>query len=230
MAWSPDGKRLATLGEDRAIRILDGQSGKTVTVHRWEPIPFTVDGTGCLLAWSSDGRRVCIATGLLSLQIEADETWQSAAIDLGAERTVTALALPSREDRVLLRDKYGAAYLGDWTNGSSRRLGKHLGHRFLWHPDDRRFLGIEPVLGVRGFDARRERRLGTLHPFVGDGHWVCIGPDGHWRGSKSVEKHLVYVALTDDGKQPTFSPTEFEKTFGWKNDPDKARLLGDQEK
>jgi hypothetical protein len=54
---------------------------------------------------------------------------------------------------------------------------------------------------------------------------LCIGPDGHRRGSEGVESQIVYVALLEDGSQRTFTPAEFGKQFGWKNDPAKARLL-----
>jgi hypothetical protein len=36
----------------------------------------------------------------------------------------------------------------------------------------------------------------------------------------------VYVAQTDDGRQETYTPAEFQKKYGWKNDPAKAILLG----
>jgi Pyruvate/2-oxoacid:ferredoxin oxidoreductase delta subunit len=32
--------------------------------------------------------------------------------------------------------------------------------------------------------------------------------------------------LTDDGRQETYTPAEFQKQYGWKNDPSKAILLG----
>ena len=49
---------------------------------------------------------------------------------------------------------------------------------------------------------------------------------GHYRGSPGVEDQIVYVALLPDGSQRTYTPAEFAKTFGWKNDPEKAELLG----
>jgi hypothetical protein len=35
---------------------------------------------------------------------------------------------------------------------------------------------------------------------------------------------VVYVALTDEGRQVTLRPAEFTATYGWKNDPEKIRL------
>ena len=48
---------------------------------------------------------------------------------------------------------------------------------------------------------------------------------GHDRGSPGVEDQFVYVAMLPDGSQRTYTPAEFAKTFGWKNDLDKATLL-----
>jgi len=35
---------------------------------------------------------------------------------------------------------------------------------------------------------------------------------------------VVYVAMTDEGHQLTFTPEEFSKRYGWKNDPSKTRF------
>ena len=43
------------------------------------------------------------------------------------------------------------------------------------------------------------------------------------------EEDLVYVALTDAGEQITLSPEEFEKKYGWKNDPAKAFIKAEGE-
>ena len=52
VAWSPDGRRLATAGEDRTIRVWDLTSGLAVA-HRTNHT-----GTIASLAWSRDGRRI----------------------------------------------------------------------------------------------------------------------------------------------------------------------------
>ena len=75
------------------------------------------------------------------------------------------------------------------------------------------------------------RRLGTLFPWLTGDHWLCLGPvlfffGGHYRGSPGVEDQFVYVAMLPDGSQRTDTPAEFAKTFNWKNDPEKAELLG----
>ena len=46
-----------------------------------------------------------------------------------------------------------------------------------------------------------------------------------FRGGEGVDEHIVYVALFEDGRQETFTPAEFQKKFGWQNDPEQATLL-----
>jgi hypothetical protein len=53
---------------------------------------------------------------------------------------------------------------------------------------------------------------------------VAISPDGHIRGTPGAEKELVYVVVTDTG-QETLTPAEFAQKYGWKNDPEKVRLI-----
>ena len=50
---------------------------------------------------------------------------------------------------------------------------------------------------------------------------VSVSPEGHWRGSPGVESDLRCLVLTDAG-QEMLTVEEFEKQYGWKNDPAKA--------
>jgi hypothetical protein len=56
-----------------------------------------------------------------------------------------------------------------------------------------------------------------------NGVWPTPRPDGHYRGALGVEKGIVYVVQTEAG-QELLDPDEFEKKYGWKNDPQRVRL------
>ena len=111
-------------------------------------------------------------------------------------------------------------------NAKSSQLVYGHGLPMHWLNDKRRVLtgqgGYHPLQAV---DTKRGSRLGVLYPSLIDGGWLCIGPDGHYRGSEGIEQHLVYVALHKDGSQTTHSPADFREQFGWKNDPEQATLL-----
>jgi hypothetical protein len=68
---------------------------------------------------------------------------------------------------------------------------------------------------------------GQLHATLlalSESRGVALTSDGHYRGLPRVERELVYVVETDAG-QETLTPEEFERKYGWKNDPDKVRLV-----
>jgi len=58
----------------------------------------------------------------------------------------------------------------------------------------------------------------------GQEKYVFLSPDGHARGCPGLGDDLVYVALTDEGRQITLRSAEFAERYGWKNDPQKVRL------
>src|SRR5262249_251484 len=122
---------------------------------------------------------------------------------------------------------HGFRSLREKDTGSLRVLAPLRWHVPRWMPDGRRLLARSGV-GYRGFDVATNRRLGTLIGLrVGSGSpWICIGPDGHYRGWEGIEEHIVYVAQTDEGHTLTLPPAAFQQRFGWKNEPAKARLMG----
>ena len=69
------------------------------------------------------------------------------------------------------------------------------------------------------------RPTGGILQLYENGYWLLIAPDGHYRSSPELEKHLHYVARTAAGQEERLSPAEFAKRHGWNNDPSKARLL-----
>jgi hypothetical protein len=97
-----------------------------------------------------------------------------------------------------------------------------LGISAQWNDASSRFIGSDLNVLI-AYDAVSNQKLWAE---LLDGHWICVGPTGHCRGSKGVAEHVVYVAQLDDGSNITLSPQEFAKRFGWKNDPEKATLLG----
>jgi hypothetical protein len=93
-----------------------------------------------------------------------------------------------------------------------------------WSPEGR-FLASSAGSVVRFCDGRTLQPHGQVLFLVGEKaqHWLAVGPEGHFRTS-DPKLELVYVVQTERG-QETLSPAEMEDRFGWKNDPDKVRLL-----
>ncbi len=74
------------------------------------------------------------------------------------------------------------------------------------------------------YNAPSGELLATQVIWWGPGKHLFLSPAGHSRCSEKMSEDVVYVALTDDGRQVTLRQPEFEATYRWKNDPEQIRL------
>lgn len=221
-AWSPDGERLATAGDDKTVRIWDVATGKLLARAS---VPKMAGENGRVrLIWESGARALWVTQMTEAVRIDARTGQVAPPQPVPGQDTIREWDLAPDGETFLVCGVSRRTCLrspdGDW-----RALGQFLGESPQWLPDARRFVDVQGS-EVRGFDTWRNQRLGTLFPSITGGHWLCISPDGHWRGSPGVEDHIVYVVMLEDGSQRTYTPAAFAKQFGSKNDPGKARLLG----
>jgi WD40 repeat protein len=123
----------------------------------------------------------------------------------------------------------GPASVGIWGLAEERLLHRIPGisgavASFGWSSDSRTLMVSDCSGRICFWDANTVRPQGLLL-YLKENAYLILSPEGHYRGSPGVEKHLVYVTLRDDGSSETLSPAEFAEKYGWKNDPDKVRLL-----
>lgn len=123
----------------------------------------------------------------------------------------------------LLATKNGGVILWSRITNRQRHLD-FIGDSASWLPDERRIFRGTPIAYPKtGYDVQTGKRLGTLIPVLGENGWLLVGPEGHYRGSEGIDQHLLYVTLTEDGRQETYTPAAFAAKFGWKNDPSKVK-------
>jgi hypothetical protein len=134
---------------------------------------------------------------------------------------------------VLVRDLTDGTVVENWLWSAKEGKNVNLDPRVLgqdiagagWCADSRRILlGGDGAPIKQVHDVQASRREAVYVPTIAGYQWAIISPDGHCRGSSRIDEYLVYVVLTDDGRQETYTPAAFAAKFGWKNDPSKVTL------
>jgi WD40 repeat protein len=243
--WLPDGTRFVGLAFDPgSARRLSDQTFFDLSIATWDartgerlsrtpklPIDHPVWG----VAWSADGTKLATCEWTAGAPESPVKLW-----DVATGKLLRQVAgLPDGEaGRAMSFSPDGKRLaLGGWLGGqvrvwqvdSGRTLHTFTGTAFIihsvaWSPDGAVVLAADSDGQVRRWDAETGRPGHRLLQLSGD-RYLLVSPDGHYDGSPQIERQLVVVVLTDDGRQETLTPAEFEQKYGWHNDPEKARLL-----
>lgn len=224
--WSPDGKQLATAADDRIIRLWNTQTW--TQTREFPPVDLLVATGPNVISWCPTADQIAVATNAANVQVLDIKTgvFSEPVINLSVGLTGVTW---SPDGRQLLAGNggHGGSEIGLRIVRAKSFTSAHgHGDPIQWLPDSQRLItGQAVAAAIQAIDARRKTRLGALIPRMPDGGWLCIGADGHYRGSEGIEKQIVYVALHKDGSQTTHTPADFGARFGWKNDPSKASFL-----
>jgi eukaryotic-like serine/threonine-protein kinase len=220
-AWSRKGDLLA-VASNKEVRLYSSD-GKTLKTKLPLPGEFKWTNGQHGLSWSHDDKRlICPAYGgvIFVVDIESMKT-NPITSNLGVGLWGVTHWSPDGQ-RIIATADYNDGYVYE---PEQRKTSLFFPLRFAgWHPDSRRLVsGNSSELEMYGFDTKAGKRLGSLLPFTGTGNpSLCVSPDGHFRGPANA---VVVAVQTENGEHFTFAPAEFEKKYGWKNDPNKASLL-----
>jgi WD40 repeat protein/tRNA A-37 threonylcarbamoyl transferase component Bud32 len=216
VGWSPDGKRISMSGRGHGIvQVHDAVTGKRI--HVLEP---NQGGTCWAYAWSPDGK--WRATG-----------WEDGAIriwDPGMGEVIDTLRGHRGRVTCVAWTKDGKALLSDSGDGTHRvwdiatGFGRVRPGTMLTPSPDLRFAAVGHLNTMRLHEIASNRPVGVFMALP-DNRYVSFSPEGHYRGSRNVERDLVYVVQMDDGVQHTLTPAEFAKKYNWKNDPEKVKFV-----
>ncbi|MDY0166759.1 MAG: WD40 repeat domain-containing protein [Thermoguttaceae bacterium] len=217
--FSSDGKKLATTSpQDRTLRIWNLNTGSTELVVQ--------DMGGFSLRVSPDNAHIVVG--------------QTAAVSIvpipGGDSKHLKMRDPSRvwpmqwslDGKVLYARQ--DATISAWRVETSECLGQATlagpAHgSFSWFGGGT-LLATTNGTNMIYFRNPEELQIVATLMLLPEGRSVLFTPQGHFHSPKGVEDDLAYVVLTDTGEQLTLTPAEFEKQYGWKNDPAKVPIDG----
>lgn len=213
LAWSPDDKMLA---------VRDGAEIRLYSRDAAEPKQtFKLTSDGNSIEWSRDG--TCLAVEVFSKPYEI--------VDIASGRR-QMLRIAERGcwidtgSTFAAYDPGGAVLLMVFDTRTGTLLREFPvsrgGMRSYFFAPRRVLYAVSGDSVVRFYSLQDGALVRTTAYLAGQQH-VSISAEGHWSGSPGVEKELIYLVLTEKG-QEKFEPAEFEKRFGWKNDPAKVQF------
>ncbi len=236
--WSPKPGRLALLnGNDVQLMDVD-EDGKQISLRLAKSLPHNSTVLGG--SFSPDGTRFA------SLVYQTQECW---VWDVEEEKRQVIrkihwfnnppawspsggrLACPLQDATDPARN---GNKVGVFDAASGDLLFEIEGHPFgtkdiLFTPDGRTIVTAGGDALIRFWDAANGSLRGTLM-LLPNIQWLAFNPEGHYKfSSRAVELKLFKFQVSKTNETKLLYPelAEFEKEYGWKNDPSKVKLLGE---
>jgi WD40 repeat protein len=175
VAWSPDGRRLATSSNDRTVRIWDTNYGSELAVLNGH------EGWVTGVAWSPEGQRLATVSGDCTARIWDAENGNGLIALRGHNDDVLDVAWSPDGERLATASRDRTARIWDTDHGAElTTLHEHEDwvRGVAWSPDSRRLATASSDRTARIWDAENGSELIALRGHsdeVGDVAW---SPDG----------------------------------------------------
>ncbi len=207
VAWSPDGRRIATASYDKKVRIWNATTGSAMLTYRGHA------GRVNALAWSSDSKHIVSASNDKTVQVWDSTTGKPIHTYQGHAAPINAVAWSSDNKRIATASDDRTVQVWDMTPGS--RVFTHKGHgaavsALAWSPDSKRIVSGSVDRTVQVWDSAKEMNIltsflfpnrghSTYHGHVGRVNAVTWSRDGKCIASVSNDK-TMHVWDTANGK------------------------------
>ncbi len=185
LAFSPDGKRIASADKDWKVKVWDAQGGQAL---------LSVRGDVSCLSFSPDGRRLAVALET-RLRYRVPKIWDVATGRelLALDTTADVLAFSPKDNRLVTAGP--ASGLQVWDGATGRHLLALPGHSspvtcLAFTRDGSRLVSGSADRTLKVWDVRTGREVASLQGHAGGVNCVAISPDGSRVASSSGDRTL----------------------------------------
>jgi len=185
VAWSPDGKRLASASTDKTVRVWDASSGQTLLTYTGHT------DTVHSVAWSPDGKRLASASTDKTVRVWDASSGQTLLTYTGHTSSVGSVAWSPDGKRLASASTDKTVRV--WDASSGQTLLTYTGHTssvdsVAWSPDGKRLASASGDQTVRVWDASSGQTLFTYTGHTSYVYSVAWSPDGKRLASASGDQ------------------------------------------
>jgi WD40 repeat protein len=220
VAWSPDGRRLATASSDRTVRIWNAHTGSELAVLQGHD-----DWVWCVV-WSPDGQRLATASDDRTVRLWNADSGGELAVLHGHDDEVRGVAWSPDGQRLATASRDRTARIWDTDNGGERTVLN--GHEdevrgVAWSPDGQRLATASRDRTARIWDTDSGSELVRL---CGHNAWVqgvSWSSDSRRLATASSDR-TVRIWTADNGSELAVlqGHSEWVREVAWS--PDGRRL------
>ena len=221
LAITPDNKILASSSAGGKVYLWTLADRKLIRT-----IPADEDSVRCI-TFSPDGQKLASCGEEKTVKVWSAGTGEPVFGLQKHESEVYRVDFSPDGTKLASAGRNGYVGVWDMTTGENTAWFRGPNWQIRWMKDSKT-IAVASGSGVYFYNAANGARKASYRPMP-EGLGVLISSGGHYSGPAGVEKSLIYQAVTLTG-QSTLSQDEFEKRFGWKNDPSKIQLIEPSDK